>query len=186
MKKLDFSPLKFDAYNLSQAFGFLTPKEVFALKTLAWSLPDHSVIVNVGAGAGTSGLLWAESTNETIRRYTVDISPGGPEGGLQNEINAFAPTTYKIPVQMLGDSKQLGHEWNLGQIDLLFIDADHSYESAKADITEWGKHVKLGGIIAVHDYCRDVWPDVKKAVDEVCRPYTFLFHVDTVIAFRVC
>ena len=36
-------------------------------------------------------------------------------------------------------------------IDLLFIDADHSYESIKRDWHDWFSKVRPGGIIALHD-----------------------------------
>jgi hypothetical protein len=35
---------------------------------------------------------------------------------------------------------------------MVFIDADHSYEHCKADIQAWLPNIKLGGIIAFHDY----------------------------------
>lgn len=36
--------------------------------------------------------------------------------------------------------------------DLVYIDADHTYESVKADIAAWFPKVKPGGWIAGHDY----------------------------------
>ena len=53
--------------------------------------------------------------------------------------------------------------------DFVFIDADHRYESVKADILGWMPKVRKGGVIAGHDY---KWPGkrhpgVKRAVDEV-------------------
>ena len=54
-------------------------------------------------------------------------------------------------------------------LDFVFIDADHSYKSVKKDIEVWSKKVKVGGIIAGHDYY--VFPSsgnrgVVDAVDE--------------------
>jgi len=47
---------------------------------------------------------------------------------------------------------------------LVFIDADHQFESVKADI-EWA--VKSGSeVICGHDYS-DQWSSVKRAVDQV-------------------
>jgi len=50
--------------------------------------------------------------------------------------------------------------------DLVYIDADHSYEFVKKDIENWITKVKNKGIIAGHDYDKH-WPDVMRAVNEL-------------------
>lgn len=54
--------------------------------------------------------------------------------------------------------------------DLVFIDADHSYESIKQDIHLWKPLVRKGGILSGHDYKAGgkfpFW-GVKVAVDEI-------------------
>jgi len=37
-------------------------------------------------------------------------------------------------------------------IDIIFIDADHSYEGVKKDISLWLPKVKVGGFLTGHDY----------------------------------
>ena len=178
-------PPTFKAYDLSLAFGFLFPREVFAMQTLVWSLPKNALIVNIGAGAGTSSLAMHEARPD-VRIYTIDISEGGPYGGMQNEINAFDGAGFKdYPRQILGDSKSVGMDFLDGPIDMLFIDGDHSESGCRGDIQAWLGHVKPGGIVALHDYERDVWPDVRKVVDEELGEYPLIFLVDTLIAFRV-
>lgn len=54
-----------------------------------------------------------------------------------------------------------------GSIDFVFIDADHSYEGCKADIEAWAPKVRKGGMVAGHDYHRENWPGVVRAVDEL-------------------
>lgn len=39
-----------------------------------------------------------------------------------------------------------------GSLDLVFLDADHSYEGVKADLAAWAPKVKRGGWIGGHDY----------------------------------
>jgi hypothetical protein len=47
--------------------------------------------------------------------------------------------------------------------DFVYIDGDHSYEAAKADIIAWYPKVKNGGILSGHDYPT---PTVEKACIE--------------------
>lgn len=48
--------------------------------------------------------------------------------------------------------------------DVVYIDADHSYEGASRDIKLWYPKVKIGGLFAGHDY--PGWDTVVRAVDE--------------------
>lgn len=43
------------------------------------------------------------------------------------------------------------------RLDFVYLDADHAYESVKADIAAWWPLVKPGGIFAGHDYVPDGW-----------------------------
>lgn len=54
-----------------------------------------------------------------------------------------------------------------GYFDLVFIDADHRYNSVKADIEAWLPLVRKGGLLAGDDYGIGKHSgDVKRAVDE--------------------
>lgn len=55
---------------------------------------------------------------------------------------------------------------NSSQFDFVFIDAHHSYESVKLDISCWYPLVKNGGVLCGHDYIRSDTRGVKEAVDE--------------------
>ena len=50
-------------------------------------------------------------------------------------------------------------------IDMVYIDANHNYDSVKRDLGLWGPKVKQGGFICGHDYCQ-TFDGVIKAVDE--------------------
>lgn len=63
-----------------------------------------------------------------------------------------------------GDSIELAKTWE-GEIDVIFIDADHSYEGCKADIDAWYPHMTKDGVMLFHD-CDASSPGVEKAVAE--------------------
>lgn len=56
-----------------------------------------------------------------------------------------------------------------GVHDFVFIDANHTYESAKEDITIWLPKIRTGGLICGHDY-GGRYAGVKKAVHRLLGP----------------
>ena len=209
--------------SLQAAFRYLFISEVHALKQLARSLPANPVVVNLGAGAGTSGLAFMESRPD-LKLWTIDIqredSPFGCLEAEQRLINEAFPETILYSnnryFQMQGDSKIVGLMWQRPksfdfmveawghekhQVDLVFIDGDHSYNGAKGDILAWLPNIKPGGIIAVHDYGKRKvykdgpiegaphplpWPGVDRAVRKfLCPKYEIILQVATLVAFRI-
>lgn len=51
-------------------------------------------------------------------------------------------------------------------LDFVFIDGNHSFEHVENDISLWFRKVKIGGLIAGHDY-GEKFPGVRKAVDKL-------------------
>lgn len=52
-------------------------------------------------------------------------------------------------------------------LDMVYIDADHSYEEVKKDILAWTPKVKMGGILSGHDYNPNGGFGVHRAVNEL-------------------
>lgn len=50
--------------------------------------------------------------------------------------------------------------------DVIYIDADHSYDSVQKEISLYWPKVKHGGFLSGHDYYEPAWPGVVKAVNE--------------------
>jgi predicted O-methyltransferase YrrM len=91
--------------------------------------------------------------------YEIEINPKEVEH-LQKQSEIF-PTTKIYTMSSKEASALIPNE-----LDLVYIDADHSYESCKEDILLWSPKVKIGGIICGHDYTLEN-PGVIKAVDEL-------------------
>lgn len=174
------------SYDISRDFGLLRPCEIRVLKQLLHRLPAGAVVVNIGAGSGTSALAFAEEGAD-ITLYSVDISSGGPLGGFEGERNAFARAGLleRLPLQILGDSAEIGRGWIGGAVDLVFVDGDHEAEHVRADIQAWKPHVKAGGYMLFHDYYNPQWPDVGPVVDEVMAGHKIVALIDFVIAFQL-
>ena len=51
-------------------------------------------------------------------------------------------------------------------IDFIYIDANHSYESVKKDLELYLPKLKQNGWIGGHDYNKNQWPGVVKAINE--------------------
>ncbi len=73
------------------------------------------------------------------------------------------------------DSLDAARHW-VGQLDFIYIDGDHSYESVRADVRAWWALLKSGGIICGDDYDDPVSPGVKQAWDEFEREHGLTFE----------
>jgi hypothetical protein len=82
---------------------------------------------------------------------------------------------YEDRVTILRCTSQKAASW-LGLFDMVYIDAEHSYEAVKKDIKLWLPHVKPGGFISGHDYGHKRFPGVKQAVDEAFPRRQLLRH----------
>lgn len=123
--------------------------------------PDlHLVMVDSWLGQGKdyqgdSGDFHATLTQQDQNNYYE----------LTRTVTAFAGTRGTILRASSCDAvRQIPDE----SLDFVFIDADHSYEGAARDITAWSHKVKIGGLLAGHDYENTAFPKfgVTRAVNE--------------------
>jgi predicted O-methyltransferase YrrM len=64
-----------------------------------------------------------------------------------------------------------------GELDLVYLDGDHRYESVLNDLKGWMPKLKAGGIMAGHDWS---WQSIKKALkDEIGDKDYTLFQDDS-------
>jgi hypothetical protein len=107
--------------------------------------------------------------------YTIDTFLGEVNATDQQEIvNQNGGNIYKAFLKNMKDAQVMDYVRPLmmtslsasnlfddHSIDFVFIDAEHTYDFVKQDLTVWFNKVKSGGIIAGHDYGNQV----KQAVD---------------------
>lgn len=178
------------SFEIALGIGYLTTREVEALKQIARLLPRGAVCVNIGSGAGTSVIALLEERPD-ITIYDVDLT-------LENGKAQLRETGFMDAAQLKrieGDSKAVGRAWAAGALDYLFIDGDHSAAGIQGDYEAWLCHVKPGGFVAVHDYWpypadhalagRLDWPDVARVTDAVMLPYTVFLDMDRLRIFQL-
>jgi predicted O-methyltransferase YrrM len=74
---------------------------------------------------------------------------------------------------------------DIGWMDVVFIDGDHSYSSVHADSELAMEIVRPGGLIIWHDYHDLETVDVKKVLEELSAAGRQIYHVqDTWIAYE--
>lgn len=109
---------------------------------------------------------WAGSINEQEHQdYVTKL--GGPDKlfeEFQKHMALANLNTSVVPLRMA--SIEASKTFEDKSLDFVFIDASHDYENVKADIQAWLPKVKMGGVLAGHDWA---WPDVNKAVIEVLK-----------------
>lgn len=165
-------------------FAYL-PKYCAAwLEGLATTLPDPARTLEIGTGSGCSlrATLLGLALHNDIHAWTVDITER-PYLDDQMKANGIPKDRYTF---IQAASQDAAKTWTV-PLDMLYIDADHTYEGAKADILAWTLHLKFGGLLVLDDY-ECPWHDVTQIVDEVCfaksSTWRFVGQVGRTIAFE--
>ncbi len=85
-------------------------------------------------------------------------------GGDGNRVEMLRMTSEQA-VRSFDHDSRFGSEKMGGYTyaDLIFIDARHDYDSVREDIRLWWPRVRVGGILAGHDF-NHKWPGVERAV----------------------
>jgi len=122
-------------------------------------IEGYTTMAEVGVRDGrTTFFLLDHCPNLTI--YGVDLSN---KGYYSNEV-ADKYGDRLIPIE--GNSHKVANQ--VPTVDLVFIDADHSYNGCKGDILAYRSKVNNSGILSGHDID---YPGVNRAVNEMIVKY---------------
>jgi len=144
--------------------------------------PDGARFVEVGVWCGRSlSYLLVEIINsgKSIALYAVDPwDEDMYEDGCKKRINNADPSEKLVTaleengvsdrVQLMRMTSELAvPHFENESLDFVFIDGSHKYEDVRNDIRWWLPKVRIGGVIAGHDY---PYMDVRRAVNETFGP----------------
>lgn len=143
----------------------MTDFELNVISSQINSVQDKKIYAEIGSRYGGSLLYFGRLMPKNSKLIAIDL-PNGPWGHVNSEISlkSIADTLnsegYNVEL-IFGDSKskeiedKLVSSLNNQQIDILFIDGDHSLLGVASDINVYTKYVKKDGIVIFHD-CGDI------------------------------
>lgn len=143
----------------------MTDFELNVISSQINSVQDKKIYAEIGSRYGGSLLYFGRLMPKNSKLIAVDL-PNGPWGCINSEIslknvaNDLKLDGYNVDL-IFGDSKsketedKLVSSLNNQQIDILFIDGDHSLLGVASDINIYTKYVKPNGIVIFHD-CGDI------------------------------
>jgi hypothetical protein len=140
-------------------------------------LPENPICAEVGCAEGLfsadilrwpAGKLYMVDAWETLDTTGDGASP--QEWHDKNYSDAMKRVEpYKENVEVLrGVSWEMANKVEDESLDLVYLDAGHSYECVKRDLAAWFPKIKKGGVMAGHDYENNSY-GVKRAVVDFCK-----------------
>jgi predicted O-methyltransferase YrrM len=124
-------------------------------------------VLEIGTARGGTWYCLSQVADQHATLNSVDLPGAG--SGAQTELERELFATFGPPTQRFhfvsGNSRDAATRQAVDEIlngrelDLLFIDGDHSYDGVKSDFELYSRLVHKGGIVALHDICAmpDQW-----------------------------
>jgi predicted O-methyltransferase YrrM len=142
--------------------GYLSEREARFLMAAAALSPARGKNLEIGSFKGRSTVGIAYVTRElglgTVVAVDPHTSPSATDPDLRGKPTSYDDFIENLRVAGVSEwvevkryySHQLAREWK-GPLRLLWIDGDHTYEGAKADIDLFKPYLAEGAIVAMHD-----------------------------------
>ena len=165
----------FSSNQLNHGVASLQFDEAALLYHLARDV-QQGPVAEIGRFKGGSTFIFATALPEGVELWSYDfhvaLRPDMPGERLDEELRA-ALDRYDLARKvrlLVADSRTA--EPPPEPLELLFVDGDHSYEGAKADLERWGAFVRPGGHLLLHDAVDsggygNHYPGVARAVSEI-------------------
>ena len=157
-------------------------------KSVVEKFSSGSKFVEVGSWKGKSSSFMAveiANSNKDIQFYCVDHWLGSREHYDRNH-HAYEPNIHMLYNTFLNNMKpvekyytplrmsslEASTHFEDKSLDFVFLDASHEYDDVCNDIDYWKPKVKIGGILAGHDYNPDdkdscgVYPAVNEKIKQ--------------------
>ncbi len=144
--------------------GWMSPDQARALFDASSACHSGDQIVEIGSFRGRSTIVLASAATDGVNVIAIDPHAGNDRG--PQEFDGFveeAEGDHAIfnanllragvanRVRHIREMSNRAHDCVKGEITVLYIDGAHRYAPARQDIVEWGRRVRPGGTLLIHD-----------------------------------
>ena len=163
---------------VSATIGYLSEREARFLMAAAALAPARGKNLEIGSFKGRSTVAIAYVTREldlgTVIAVDPHTSPAITDPDLRGEANSYddfvanlksAGVFQRVEIRR-AYSHDLARQWR-GPIRFLWIDGDHTYEGAKADLDLFKPYLMDGAIVAMHDVLGTFAGPLRVFVEEI-------------------
>jgi len=165
--------------------GWSSVTKLNTLAEYASQVKKGGLIVEVGSFCGRSAYALGMNKDDSVRLLCVDMFPQiwmyttkvkdypGTDSCYGDTDQIYSLETFERHTEDVYNlhTAQMTLPYNdkfftfTEEIDLLFIDASHTYEAVSADIKQWCKYLADDGVVIFDDYF-DLFPGCIEAVNE--------------------
>ena len=176
--------------------GWSSKTKLEKLAQLAFNVKENGLIVEIGSFNGRSAYALGMNKKDSVTLLCVDIFtpewvssvmvkdyPGTETCyGDTNQIHSYERFCINVSEVNNLQTARMRLPYNdnffkfIKEIDLLFIDATHTYDAVKADIDQWCQYLKSDGVVVFDDYF-DAFPGCIRAVNEYVEKNNLLMEV---------
>jgi predicted O-methyltransferase YrrM len=144
--------------------GWLSDDQARRLWEAATRVPSPGRIVEIGSFRGRSTIVLRRAADQGVEVVAIDPHGGGDRGPQEIAPDAIRGeedhrsfranlegARVADGVRHVRRGSHEAHDEVEGPVDLLYVDGAHRYRPARADIDEWGRRVRPGGTMLIHD-----------------------------------
>ncbi len=166
--------------------GSILPEEFVELKNTVRTTSNHydflyliaewyepKIVVEIGTHDGVSACAM-KYAYPFVKLYTIDINPDSGK------------VLYPTIIRIIGNSGAVADQVP-DEIDILYIDGDHSFKAAKRDFETYLPKMRKGGLILIDDVTsvpergvRMFWNKLKKGKIKLSRPIQEIITFDKI------
>ena len=124
--------------------------------------------------ANPDAKLYSVDAWQAYKGYRIHVSQPKLDGFYEETRERVATYDCKLVRKFSMEAVQ---DFEPGSLDFVYIDANHVLHYVIDDITEWQKRVRVGGIVAGHDFRKTKTVDTQAHVVQAVRAYTDAWRI---------